>query len=388
MARSPIDKMDPDNDTSKPPPVSSSRIPIPSRLSTTSLPSSPLATHVSSTTQDKSSAGKGGNGTARRKPKLGKFSSSPFFTPSPDFARRGSKSAIGTKGGLDETTMGKQSSLQNCSRADQSFAHKSVGIQAGAIGGGFSPYPSTTILNTSNTTPLNRRAYHHNGSDSAVDIFSPSSNSISPDSDYLTPPRLPYGSHSSSISTLTLSTPTTSSVTSSSPAAKSQFDLSTSALYFNDHKFITSPENVEFDDVFFDDSADHHLYKQSWRRKTAFELLTLFALFLVVGSMLVLMLLYPVLRYGVLGTWVTAHHGGAKDLGWNIGGINSSGQVPKVNIPPLVDPDTPQESRTRIGFDGDTYNLVFSDEVSRVPPVDFVLLSLIFARYLLGTVQS
>ena len=117
--------------------------------------------------------------------------------------------------------------------------------------------------------------------------------------------------------------------------------------------------------MFFDDSVDHHLYKQSWRRKTAFELLTLFALFLLVGAMLVLMLLYPVLRYGVLGTWVTAHHGGAKDLGWNIGGINSSGQVPKINIPPLVDPDTPQESRTRVGFDGDTYNLVFSDEVSR-----------------------
>lgn len=117
-----------------------------------------------------------------------------------------------------------------------------------------------------------------------------------------------------------------------------------------------------------------------------FELLTLLALFLVVGAMLVLMLLYPVLRYGVLGTWVTAHHGGAKDLGWNIGGINSSGQVPKVNIPPLIDPDTPQESRTRVGFDGETYNLVFSDEVSRFFSTK-ALQSLIFRCWYLHTVQ-
>ncbi|GAA5825917.1 hypothetical protein JCM5353_004553 [Sporobolomyces roseus] len=343
MPPTPIDSIETLKDTSKSSPLSSPRIPFPTRLSTTSLPSSPLATYVSTSTTEKSiGERKEESGKVGSKSKLGKFSNSPFFTPSPGYARRGSKSSIGTKGGLDETTMG---------------------IQAGAIGGGFSPYPSSTILSSSNAAPLNRRAYHRNGSDSAVDLFSPNLDSTLSDFDSLTPPRLPYGTHSGSLSTLTLSSPAGSSGSSgSSPASKSHSNLSTSALYYNDHKFITSPDNIEFDDVFFDDSADHHLYKQSWRRKTMFELLTLLALFLVVGAMLVLMLLYPVLRYGVLGTWVTAHHGGAKDLGWNIGGINSSGQVPKVNIPPLIDPDTPQESRTRVGFDGETYNLVFSDE--------------------------
>jgi beta-glucan synthesis-associated protein KRE6 len=31
-------------------------------------------------------------------------------------------------------------------------------------------------------------------------------------------------------------------------------------------------------------------------------------------------------------------------------------------MPDLIDPDTPQEARTRTGFDGQPYNLVFSDE--------------------------
>jgi len=53
--------------------------------------------------------------------------------------------------------------------------------------------------------------------------------------------------------------------------------------------------------------------------------------------------------------------------GWNLGGINGSGQVPKISgLPTLIDSDTPADARTRTGFDGDQYNLVFSDEVCRV----------------------
>lgn len=49
--------------------------------------------------------------------------------------------------------------------------------------------------------------------------------------------------------------------------------------------------------------------------------------------------------------------------GWGLGGINSSGQVPIIaGLPLLVDKDTPEDARSRIGFDGETYNLVFSDE--------------------------
>ncbi|GAA6025255.1 hypothetical protein JCM11491_006154 [Sporobolomyces phaffii] len=42
---------------------------------------------------------------------------------------------------------------------------------------------------------------------------------------------------------------------------------------------------------------------------------------------------------------------------------NSTGQVPSIpGLPGLIDKDTPQSAYTRTGFDGETYNLVFSDE--------------------------
>jgi beta-glucan synthesis-associated protein KRE6 len=49
--------------------------------------------------------------------------------------------------------------------------------------------------------------------------------------------------------------------------------------------------------------------------------------------------------------------------GYNLGGINGSGQVPILpNLPSLIDKDTPTSVYTRVGTDGKTYNLVFSDE--------------------------
>ncbi|KDN44552.1 glycoside hydrolase family 16 protein [Tilletiaria anomala UBC 951] len=50
--------------------------------------------------------------------------------------------------------------------------------------------------------------------------------------------------------------------------------------------------------------------------------------------------------------------------GFGLGGTNGSGQVSSVpNVrTTLIDPDTPSSARTRFGTDGQTYNLVFSDE--------------------------
>ena len=51
---------------------------------------------------------------------------------------------------------------------------------------------------------------------------------------------------------------------------------------------------------------------------------------------------------------------------YNLGGINSTGQIPKIdNFPSLIDPDTPSDQFTRTGFDGEEYQLVFSDEFNR-----------------------
>lgn len=49
--------------------------------------------------------------------------------------------------------------------------------------------------------------------------------------------------------------------------------------------------------------------------------------------------------------------------GFNIGGINGSGQIPDLpGLRRLIDPDTPESALTRIGDDGLTYDLAFSDE--------------------------
>ena len=54
---------------------------------------------------------------------------------------------------------------------------------------------------------------------------------------------------------------------------------------------------------------------------------------------------------------------GANTAGYNLGGVNASGQYPVIpNLPQLIDPDTPEDVKTRTGFDGEQWNLVFSDE--------------------------
>lgn len=56
-----------------------------------------------------------------------------------------------------------------------------------------------------------------------------------------------------------------------------------------------------------------------------------------------------------------------KGPGFNVGGINATGQVPDLpGMKLLVDKDTPDSAKSRVGTDGKTYTLVFSDEVSVV----------------------
>jgi hypothetical protein len=50
----------------------------------------------------------------------------------------------------------------------------------------------------------------------------------------------------------------------------------------------------------------------------------------------------------------------APSNGFNLGGVNGSGQIPDMRT--LIDPDTPSSAQTYTGTDGKTYNLVFSDE--------------------------
>jgi len=57
---------------------------------------------------------------------------------------------------------------------------------------------------------------------------------------------------------------------------------------------------------------------------------------------------------------------GANTAGYNLGGVNASGQIPDItNFPTLIDKDTPESAYTRTGHDGKEWKLVFSDEFEK-----------------------
>ncbi|KAJ6557272.1 glycoside hydrolase family 16 protein [Mycena vulgaris] len=80
------------------------------------------------------------------------------------------------------------------------------------------------------------------------------------------------------------------------------------------------------------------------------------ALIVIVGGLIVLFAGYPVIASFSLGS---------STLGaFNLGGINSTGQVPDLpGMPLLIDADTPTSAYSRTGItDKKKYNLIFSDE--------------------------
>jgi len=79
------------------------------------------------------------------------------------------------------------------------------------------------------------------------------------------------------------------------------------------------------------------------------------AVLLLCFGLVVLFAGYPII------TWAGRYQG--THVGYNLGGINGSGQVPVLpGLPSLIDNDTPKSAQTRTGYDRKKYNLVFSDE--------------------------
>ncbi|KAA1070914.1 hypothetical protein PGT21_003086 [Puccinia graminis f. sp. tritici] len=115
-------------------------------------------------------------------------------------------------------------------------------------------------------------------------------------------------------------------------------------------------ENKEPDDFLhdpdpdFDSRADRKFIL--WSRR---GWMNVASLSILVSGLIGLFALYPILTY-VLRRGPTA-------LGWNLGGINGTGQFPDIpNLPRLIDLATPDDAKHRTGLDGKKYNLVFSDE--------------------------
>ncbi|QRW04291.1 glycoside hydrolase family 16 protein [Ceratobasidium sp. AG-Ba] len=74
-------------------------------------------------------------------------------------------------------------------------------------------------------------------------------------------------------------------------------------------------------------------------------------LLLVIGALLALFISYPIVHYVQHGSFPLSNL------------VNGTGQVADLpNLPNLIDKDTPDSAKTRTGFDGQQYELVFSDE--------------------------
>jgi beta-glucan synthesis-associated protein KRE6 len=82
------------------------------------------------------------------------------------------------------------------------------------------------------------------------------------------------------------------------------------------------------------------------------------ALVLLIVGIITLFVGYPVIyHYTHISPAIT---------GFNLGGINGSGQIPDLpGLPNLIDPDTPSSVFTHTGSDGKKYDLVFSDEFTK-----------------------
>jgi hypothetical protein len=79
------------------------------------------------------------------------------------------------------------------------------------------------------------------------------------------------------------------------------------------------------------------------------------AIILIISALITLFIGYPVMDY-----YSTLP---PRIVGWNVGGINATGQIPVLpNVPGLIDQETPKSVYTRIGSDNKLYDLVFSDE--------------------------
>ncbi|KAJ8606858.1 hypothetical protein MRB53_040668 [Persea americana] len=91
---------------------------------------------------------------------------------------------------------------------------------------------------------------------------------------------------------------------------------------------------------------------------TSRGILNLGTLVLLILGILTLFAGYPIIAHFTL-----LHE--SKKGGFNLGGTNATGQVAQMptNIrTDLIDRDTPDAAKTRVGFDGQQYSLVFSDE--------------------------
>lgn len=147
-----------------------------------------------------------------------------------------------------------------------------------------------------------------------------------------------------------------------SSSGESVFSLSSDSKYPSGHAsnsrgFIPYAYDPDTD---LKDDDDDNLHRADYGDgKSTFwsyrGLLNIGVLVLLIGALLTLFVCYPVVNFVRTNARNLAIDGNIR--------INATGQAPSlIQLPQVIDPDTPKEALTRTGFDGQPYELVFSDE--------------------------
>ncbi|AFR94645.1 glucosidase [Cryptococcus neoformans C23] len=122
---------------------------------------------------------------------------------------------------------------------------------------------------------------------------------------------------------------------------------------------------VDSEDDVEDDDWMHNLDPKNDKKYDRGTIFTCRGL-LNIGCLTILLLCFLTLFLGYpVYTYYTDEHQSTNGA-FNLGGINSTGQIPYIeNFVMVIDKDTPESAYTRTGFDGEAYSLVFSDEFEK-----------------------
>lgn len=117
-----------------------------------------------------------------------------------------------------------------------------------------------------------------------------------------------------------------------------------------------------------DDMDDHlHTFTEKDRKdlKSSVDLASMRGwanagmLLVLLGALVGIFAVYPAVSFYTKNR----NSDGVNTAGYNLGGVNASGQFPEIpGLPRLIDPDTPESAMRKTGYDGNEWVLVFSDE--------------------------